>query len=565
LPDNLPDPERAELCRTHEVENQATPLLNYNVFTSNTALLEAVKREGADWAVADLTKFGEYLGRAETIELGALANRNPPILKTFDRYGNRIDEVEFHPAWHELMAASVGQGIHSSSWAEPKRGAHIARAAAAFMFTEIEAGTQCPITMTHASVLPLRKNKELAQVWLPKLFTRTYDRRFIPVAGKKGALIGMGMTEKQGGSDVRTNKSQASLLNAQTGEYSIVGHKWFFSAPMCDAFLVLAQAKAGLSCFFMPRFLPDGSLNSIRIQRLKDKLGNKSNASSEVEFFGAHAWLIGEEGRGVQTIIEMATYTRLDCGLGSAGLMHQALVQAIHHASMRTAFQRKLIDQPLMRNVLADLALEVEAVTLLIMRTVRAFDAQEDEREAHFRRIVTPAAKYFICKRAPSMGVEAMEVLGGNGYVEEGNLARIYREMPLNSIWEGSGNVMCLDLMRALSKTSGKTSEGLAVVQEEWRAVKGNNAILDRFAKQLENDIASATEQGARRLTESLAKCISAALLVQHAPSAMADLYCASRLDGNWGNAFGTLPESDQFLAIIDRAWSEKALVAIRP
>lgn len=565
----MSDPDISQFCQTHAVENQTTPLVNYNVFTTNAALLESVKREGADWAVGDLTRFGEYLGRAETIELGALANRNPPVLKTFDRYGHRIDEVEFHPAWHELMAASIGQGIHSSSWAEPKRGAHVARAAAALMFCEIEAGTQCPITMTHASVPPLRKNKILAATWLPKLFTRTYDRSFEPIAGKNGALIGMGMTEKQGGSDVRTNKTQATLVNSQTGEYSIIGHKWFFSAPMCDAFLVLAQAKAGLSCFFMPRFLADGTLNAIRIQRLKDKLGNKSNASSEVEFYGAHAWLIGEEGRGVPTIIEMATYTRLDCGLGSTGLMHQALVQAIHHASMRTAFQRKLIDQPLMRNVLADLALEVEAATLLIMRTARAFDAQDNEREGHFRRIVTPAAKYFICKRAPSMGVEAMEVLGGNGYVEEGNLARIYREMPLNSIWEGSGNVMCLDLLRALSKKADKTGatsdDGLEVVQEEWRAVKGNNAALDRFAKQLETEIANATEPEARRLTERLAKCLAAALMIQHSPSAVADLYCASRLDGNWGNAFGTLPESDQFLAVIDRAWSEKELASTHP
>jgi putative acyl-CoA dehydrogenase len=536
---------------THEVFNQSDALVDYNVFTSNSALVEAVNREGADWAMAELSALGDYLGQAETIEQGSLANKYPPVLKTFDRFGKRIDEVEFHPAYHNLMAAQMKFGIHSAPWAEPKPGAHVARAVGMYLFAEVENGTQCPISMTYGGVPSLKKRKDLAATWLPKIYSREYDKNFKPISQKRGALIGMGMTEKQGGSDVRTNTTRATVLNAATGEYTLVGHKWFMSAPMCDGFMVLAQAAKGLSCFFMPRWLPDGTRNAIAIQRLKDKLGNRSNASSEVEFQNAHAWLVGEEGRGVPTIIDMATYTRLDCGLGTTGLMHQAVVQALHHTSMRTAFQHKLIDQPIMQNVLADLIVETEAATLLIMRLARAFDGLDDEAQTHFRRIVTPAVKYWICKRGPMLGAEALEVLGGNGYVEEAPLARIYREFPLSSIWEGSGNVMCLDVLRALTKSA----EGLESVRQEWQTLKGTDKRLDLYASQLEPDLLNAADQErtARRLTERFALCLSASLMLKHAPQAVADAFLNSRLEQDWGHAFGTLPTGSDFASIIAR------------
>jgi len=536
--------------QTHQVLNQSTPLTDYNVFTTNATLVEAVRREGGTWAIEELNSLGAYLGRSETMELAALANKNIPVLKTFDRFGHRIDEVEFHPAWHDLMRVQVEYGIHSAPWVEPKPGAHVARAAGMYAFAEIENGTQCPISMTYGSVPSLLKRSDCCSIWLPKIFSRHYDKSFKPVTQKAGALIGMGMTEKQGGSDVRTNTTRATLLDAGTGEYTIIGHKWFFSAPMCDGFMILAQAPKGLSCFFMPRWLPDDTRNAIRIQRLKDKLGNRSNASSEVEFHNARAWLVGEEGRGVPTIIDMATYTRLDCALGTAGSMHQVVSQALHHAKERSTFQKLLVEQPLMQNVLADLVLEVEAATLLVMRLARSFDRIGDERESHFRRIFTPAIKYWVCKRGPSLGAEALEVLGGNGYVEECSMSRFYREFPLSSIWEGSGNVMCLDVLRAL----GKSKDGMEVLQQEWHAVKGADKHIDRYAGLLEADLNEALEQesAARRLAERLAICLSASLLLQHAPSAVADAFCASRLDNNWGNAFGTLPNGVNFKAIID-------------
>lgn len=477
-------------------------------------------------------------------------------MQLFDRFGNRLDEVEFHPDWHATMGAAVGQGLHSAPWAEPDKGAHVARAAGVIMQAEIEDGAQCPITMTYGSVPAIARRADIASLWLPKIYSRIYDKRCLPITQKTGALIGMGMTEKQGGSDVRTNTTKATHIKGTDGEYEIVGHKWFFSAPMCDAFLVLAQSQKGLSCFFMPRWLPDGTKNAIHIQRLKEKVGNCSNASSEVEFHQARGWLLGEEGRGVPTIIEMATYTRLDCSLGTAGLMRQAVAQAINHASYRVAFNKRLIQHPLMQNVLADLVLEVEAAIALAMRVARAFDAQDDEAESHFRRVVTPTAKYWICKRGPMVGAEAMEVLGGNGYVDEGPMARIYKEMPLNSIWEGSGNVMCLDMLRAF----GKTGNALDVVQTEWRQAKGVNASLDRFAAALEADIAQIRQQNpeeseasARRLAERLALCISAALLVRHAPNAISDAFCTSRLDKDSGLAFGTLNAVAKLEQIIER------------
>jgi putative acyl-CoA dehydrogenase len=550
---------------THEVFNQSKPLIDYNLYSTNIALQEAVQREGADWSHAELTSWGEFLGRASTFELARLACKNRPILHAFDQFGNRRDEVEFHPAWHTLMTAAMAQGLHSEPWVTPKKGAHVARAAAYIMQSEIEIGLQCPLTMTYGCVPTIAKREDIASVWLPKMYARTYDPSFAPISKKASALIGMGMTEKQGGSDVRSNTSQATLVLGSNAVYEIVGHKWFFSAPMCDAFLILAQTPNGLSCFFLPRWLPDGSKNAIYIQRLKDKLGNTSNASSEVEFHKARGWLLGEEGRGVPTIIDMANYTRLDCALGTAGLMHQAVAQAINHASYRMTFKRKLIEHPLMQNVLADLTLEVEGAIALSLRLARAFDAQNSEEEAYFRRVVTPTAKYWICKRGSQVAAEAMEVLGGNGYVEEGSMARIYREMPLNSIWEGSGNIMCLDVLRAF----GKTSEALELVRREWQMAKGANAQLDQFAAAIELDLRQACNQQieaeARRLVERLALCLSAALLVRHAPNVISDAFCSSRLDRDWGIAFGTLNRKARYAEIIERGKPVEHTLATTP
>jgi putative acyl-CoA dehydrogenase len=539
---------------THEVLNQPPPLVDYDLFASDRALGEAVQRESAAWAATELSALGTRLGSAETIEWGFQANANPPVLRAFDRYGNRQDKVEFHPAWHQLMALGIGAGLHSSPWADPKPGAHVARAAGVFMLVQIESGVQCPITMTYGAVPALRRQPEIAAEWLPRIFSRVYDKSFRPAAEKSGALIGMGMTEKQGGSDLRSNMTRAQPEGGggPGNAYRLTGHKWFMSAPMCDAFLVLAQAPSGLSCFFLPRWTPDGALNAIRIQRLKDKLGNKSNASSEVEFDGAWALLVGEEGRGIPNIIEMGNYTRLDCAIGSAGLMRQAVAQAIHHASHRTVFQRKLADQTLMTRVLADLALEAEAAMLLALRLARAYDRQADAAETAFRRLVTPAAKYWICKRGPTLAAEAMEVLGGNGYVEESIMPRLYREAPVNSIWEGSGNIMCLDVLRAL----GRNAESGEALRNELAASRGGDARLDRFAATLDGDLAkSAGDEGnARRLVEAMVLALQAALLLRGAPSGIAEAFCASRLGGDWGHAFGTLPDGDGLVPIVERA-----------
>jgi putative acyl-CoA dehydrogenase len=531
--------------------NQSSPLANYNLYKTNQALQTAVKRYDADWASEELSRFAQHLGLSETIELANLANKNAPVLCTFDRFGNRIDEVEFHPAWHQLLAAAISQGIHASPWSDPKKGAHVARAAACLMQTEIESGVQCPTTMTYGSVPTIRQNADLAKHWLPKIYSRHYDKRCIPVDEKMGALIGMGMTEKQGGSDVRANITKATLVDGKSNQYILFGHKWFFSAPMCDGFLVTAQTEKGISCFFLPKILPDKTRNAIHIQRLKDKLGNRSNASSEVEFHGASGWLIAQEGRGIPTIIEMATFTRLDCALGTTGLMHQAVVQAVHHAGMRSAFGRKLIEQPLMKNVLADLILEVEGATALVMRVAHAFDNLADAAQSRFRRIITPAAKYWLCKRGASVALEAMEVLGGNGYIEEGTMARIYREMPLNSIWEGSGNVMCLDVVRALRKDP----DAVEILFSEWRQARGSNAHFDRYADQLEGDITKLAdnEAVARQIAERMSLCLSAALLLRDAPPEVSEAFCHSRLHKDWGSTFGTLSSSCNFAAIIDR------------
>lgn len=537
---------------TFEVLNQPPALEDYNLFTTDTALMQAAEINGAGWAKDRLTVYGRRLGDAETIENGRLAHKNPPQLKLFDRFGHRLDDVDFHPAWHSIMALIIGEGLHSAPWAEPRAGAHVARAAAYIMHAQIEPGSQCPTTMTYGSVPAIRKDRQLAETWLPKIYSRQYDGSNQPVAQKTGALIGMGMTEKQGGSDVRSNTTRAEPAGSDR-EYILNGHKWFFSCPQNDAHLVLAQAPGGLSCFFVPRWLPDGSKNAVHIQRLKDKVGNKSNASSEVEFHNAHGWLLGEEGRGVPTIIEMGTYTRLDCALGSTGLLRGAVAQALHHVAHRRAFQRHLIDQPLMTNVVADLAIESEAATQLAMRLARAFDrADTDPVEAAFRRLCTPAVKYWICKRAPNAVVEAMEVHGGNGYVDEGPLGMLYKEIPLNSIWEGSGNVMCLDVLRAMQKSP----DALEAYFADLIPARGNDKRLDVAINDLKAEFADLTEieHRARRVVEKMMATLQGALLVRHSTPAVADAFCASRLGGDWGHAFGTLPKGVDTRGIAERA-----------
>ncbi|MBZ5609258.1 MAG: isovaleryl-CoA dehydrogenase [Acidobacteriia bacterium] len=536
---------------THEVLNQAPPLANYNLFTTDRALEEAAEREGAAWARPLLEEFGQRVGTEEAIQWGFQANENPPVLHTHDRFGNRIDEVEFHPAWHEVMRLSVEHGLATLPWADPKPGAHVARAALMFLASENEAGHACPVSMTYSSIPALRKQPDLAREWEPHILAARYDPRCRPVAEKSGALIGMAMTEKQGGSDVRANTTVAEPAGG--GEYFLTGHKWFCSAPMCDAFLTLAQAPGGLTCFLLPRWTPEGQRNRIHIQRLKDKLGNRSNASSELEFDGAWARRIGDEGRGVATIIEMVQHTRLDCVMGSAAVMRQALVQAIHHARHRKAFGRLLIDQPLMQNVLADLSLESEAATVLLLRLARAFDARAtDAREHGVARLATAVAKYWVSKRGPVAVSEALECLGGNGYVEECILPRLYREAPLNSVWEGSGNVICLDILRAMHKEP----DAVASVLHELRLARGSDARLDAFAVRIEDDLQRApTEMEARRLAERLALALQASLLVRHSIPAVADAFCATRLDGQGGRSFGTLPPHVDFRAIIERAY----------
>lgn len=545
---------RPAFFTSHEVTNQPPPLVDYNLFSLDKALQEATAREGAVWAATDLDRLGKRLGTGPVQDWGVQANRYGPTLQNFDRYGHRQDAVEFHPAWHNLMALAVAEGMHSSPWADGRAGEHVARAARYIMFAQIEAGTLCPNTMTYGSVPTLRRENWLPGYWLEKLFSRQYDPSFRHAHEKRGLLIGMGMTEKQGGSDVRTNATAARPMDGKGGNgkpYRIIGHKWFFSAPMCDAFLILAQTQNGLSCFFLPRWLENNQLNAIHIQRLKDKVGNRSNASSEVEFHGAIGYLVGDEGRGVATIIEMANYTRLDCALGTAGLMRGALTQALHHARHRQAFGKPLNRQPIMMNVLADLTIESEATTQVAMRLAGAWDRQGDEQESQFRRLLTPAVKYFICKRGPAFGAEAMEVMGGNGYVEEAALGRIYREMPLNSIWEGSGNIMSLDVLRALAKQP----RAFEVVYDELAAARGGNGTLDaalvNLRPKLVEDLMS--EATARRFAERLVRMLQASLLVRYAPAPLADAFCATRLGGDWGPNYGTLPNGLDYAAIIER------------
>jgi putative acyl-CoA dehydrogenase len=539
---------------THEVTNQSVPLENYNVYSSDRVLVEAVRREGASPWEDRITALGEIAGRAETKELAVLANEHGPVLKTHDRFGHRLDEVEFHPAWHRLMEISVGAGVHALPWREPEPGAHAARAALEMVAGRMEGGHLCPISMTYAVVPALRKQPELAAEWEPRIESLAYDPSSRPAAQKRGALFGMGMTEKQGGSDVRSNLTTARPVNGggPGAEYEVTGHKWFMSCPQNDAFLVLAQTDAGVSCFLMPRIFEDGSKNHMYFQRLKDKLGNRSNASSEVEFRGALARLVGEEGRGVPTIIEMVNHTRLDCVVGTASGMRAGVEAATWHAAHRAAFGKQLIDQPLMRNVLADLAIESEAATIAGMRLARAYDNPDgSESETLFKRLATAVVKYWVCKRAPGHAYEALECHGGNGYVEESGMPRLYREAPLASIWEGSGNVMALDVLRALVKSPATLEAFFAEVGEG----AGADPRLDGFVNRLRSELSdpAGIEERARRIVEHMALALQASLLVRFGDEAVADAYCASRLAGDGGLAYGTLPAGTDFGRIIER------------
>jgi putative acyl-CoA dehydrogenase len=546
---------RTELA-THDVFNQPPPLENYSLYRCDPALVEALAREGAAAHVAAVESYGAELGTAENLEHGRLANAVPPVLRTHDRYGHRVDEAEFHPSYHALMALGMKHGQHSIAW-EGQPGGHVAHAAMLYMMYQVEAGVCCPLTMTYAATPALLNQPEATAFWRDGVMSRSYDGRSIPAAEKAGLTIGMAMTEKQGGSDVRANTTRAVPRGrGGPGEtYDLTGHKWFCSAPMCDAFLTLAYAEeeAGVSCFLVPRWRQDGSRNAIQLQRLKDKLGNKANASSEIEYHGAEAVMIGEEGRGVRTIIDMVTHTRLDCAIGPTALMRQAVVQAAHHVAHRMAFQRKLSQQPLMRNVIADLSLEQEAATMLSMRLARAFDeGASDAQAAAFARLAVAVGKYWTCKRVGVVVGEAMECLGGAGYVEEGIMPRLYRESPLNGIWEGSGNVICLDVLRAMQREP----ESVEAFVGEINAARGRDTRLDRAIDQLMAELARPEdmEVRARAVVERMALTLQATLLTADAPTAVAEAFLASRLDGHWGHAFGTLEPGLDLHPLIDRA-----------
>ncbi|MFE5296725.1 acyl-CoA dehydrogenase family protein [Streptomyces sp. NPDC056632] len=539
---------------THEVTNQVPPLTGYDV-SADPALLESLRREGADWAESDVRELGVLAGGQEAQEWGRLAERHSPVLHTHDRYGHRVDEVEFHPYWHELMNVAVRHGLHGAPWSDGRAGAHVARAAKVFVWGQADPGHLCPISMTYAAVPALRAEPELAAVYEPLLSSPYYDFGLRVPTAKRGIIAGMSMTEKQGGSDVRANTTRA-VPTGEAGLYALTGHKWFTSAPMSDVFLTLAQAPGGLSCFLVPRVLPDGSLNTIRFQRLKDKLGNRSNASSEIEYEGALGRLVGEEGRGVATIIRMVNMTRLDCALSSASGMRLGLVQAVHHATHRSAFGARLRDQPLMTNVLADLAVEAEAATVASMRLAGAVDRATagDEEEEQLRRLGLAVTKYWVCKRAPAHAAEALECLGGNGYVEDSGLPRLYRESPLPSIWEGSGNVAALDVLRAMGKQPAAVEAFFAEVDR----AAGADRRLDAAVARLRKDLAglgdpAALQYRARRLVEDLALVLQGSLLVRHGHPAVADAFCASRLDSDRGIAFGTLPPGVDTAALIER------------
>ena len=537
------------MAPTHDVTNQPPPQEGRDSYADDVALVEGVGREGAGWADDELHALGTLAGAPEWLERGRAANAHPPELRTHDRFGHRIDEIRYHPAYHDLMAAAVSHGLHAAPWALDRAGAHVARAAKFMLWTRVDAGHLCPISMTYAVIPSLRHQPALAAEWEPRALSDTYDPRFLPAQEKAGAIFGMAMTEKQGGSDVRANATRAEPVGG--GEYLLTGHKWFCSAPMSDAFLVLAQAPVGLTCFLVPRFTPDGQRNTVRLQRLKDKLGDRSNASAEVEFSGTWGQLVGEEGRGVPTIIEMVAHTRLDCALGAAAGMRHGLSEAAWHVAHRFAFGKRLAEQPLMRAVVADLAVESEAATALALRLARAVDgAAGDAHEAGLRRLAMPVAKYWLCKRAPVHAAEALECLGGNGYVEESGLPRLYRQSPLNGIWEGSGNVQCLDVLRALHRSP----ESVEAFFAEVGAAAGADSRLDDAAARLGKDLTELSEATARRTVEDMALVLQGALLVRHGDPAVADAFVRTRLGGDHGRAFGTLPTGLQTAAILRRA-----------
>lgn len=540
--------------------NQSPPFHDVDLFGLDTPLVEAVMREGAGEDRARLAAMGERLGSREWFERGRLANQVAPKLCRFDDKGFACDTVEFHPAYHDAMAESIAAGLHASPWehlasgAAPPPGRHVARLAGLYMTTQAEAGHVCPVTMTHASIPVLLAQGDFAREWVARILTRSYDGRFVPWREKRTVTIGMGMTERQGGTDVRANTTAARPAGRRgTGaEYIIAGHKWFMSAPMCDAFLMLAQAEGGLSCFLVPRFLPDGGVNALRLQRLKDKLGNRSNASSEVELDDARGFLLGEEGRGVATIIEMVTLTRLDCAVASAGQMRLALVGALHHCRHRRVFGRALAEQPLMRTVLADMAIDVEAATALAFRLARSFDrGAECETEAAWRRLMTPVTKYWVCKMAPPLGAEAMECMGGNGYVEDGPTPRLYRELPLNAIWEGSGNVMALDLLRVVERDP----RCAAPVLDEIVRVAGNERRIARLVGAIGDALGEADrrEARARHLLELFARAAAGALLLAHAPPAVSGAFLATRLDGAFRHTYGASADELDAEPILER------------
>jgi putative acyl-CoA dehydrogenase len=541
------------MTKTHEVRNQPPPLTGYDA-AEDPALLAALDREGAGWAQQWVRDLGRLAGGQQAQEWGRLANENPPRLRTHDRFGNRIDDVEFHPAWHDLMSVAVGHGLHAAPWQDARPGAHVARAAGFYAWGQTDAGHGCPVSMTYSVIPALRHAPDLAERFEPLLAARSYDFGLRPAEHKAGLLAGMSMTEKQGGSDVRANTTTATP--AGDGTYRITGHKWFTSAPMNDLFMVLAQVPAGpsggLSCFLLPRVLPDGTLNGMRLMRLKDKLGNRSNASAEVEYEEATAWLVGEEGRGVRTIIDMVNSTRLDCVLAAATGMRAGVIQAVHHARHRSAFGKVLTDQPLMASVLADLAIESEAATTVALRLAGATDrtARGDEGEAAFRRLALAATKYHVCKQAPAHAAEALECLGGNGYVEESGMPRLYREAPLQSIWEGSGNVAALDALRALTREPQAAEAFFA----ELELAAGADRRLDDAIAQLRKDAAAPSEALARRLSEAMAVTLQAALLVRFSVPEVADAFVATRLAADGGRAYGTLPPGVPAAEILARA-----------
>ncbi len=554
------------MTTTHTVENQPPPLADVSLYAIDKPLAEGLAREGGSWGKADVAALGVRVGSSAYLETIRKANATLPVLRTHDRFGNRIDEVEFADAWHELLAVAKGAGIHSLPWSEPKPGAHVVRAALGYVYSQGEQGPMCPIAMTFAAVPALMHQKEIADEWVPRLVDTHYDRRFIPAQKKTSVLMGMAMTEKQGGSDVRANTTQAAPIGAG-GEYELTGHKWFCSAPMCDAFLTLAQTAKGLSCFFVPRWLPDGTRNRFFIQRLKDKLGNKTNASSEIEYDRTWARMVGPEGRGVATIIDMVHHTRLECIIGSAAHMRAAFVQALHHVQHRRAFQRRLIDQPLMRAVIADLAVESEAAVALMLRLARGFDEAQAGKNGAFARIATPVAKYWICKRVAQTVLESLECLGGNGYVEEGPMARLYRDAPLNGIWEGSGNVICLDVLRALEREP----ESRDALMAELAEAKGADKRYDALVASLDADLGKRNgagvaggELGARHLVERMALALQASLLLRHAPSGVAEIFIASRVAQAGGLAFGALPKGVPVDAVIERAAFDAEAVRTR-